>query len=78
MKADPSLPDWGGWSASPPTAGGGRAAIQSRMKFIAHCLANWLVGAHVRGAILLPWLTKLQSKTNILEHVQPPLHTTGL
>ena len=59
MEVDLSLPDWGGRSASPLTAGGGRAAIQRRMKSIAHRLANWPVGAHVRGAnnsflLLLP------------------------
>jgi hypothetical protein len=50
MKADPSLAGWGGWSAPPPTAGGGRAIIQRWMKSVAHHLANWRVGAHVRRA----------------------------
>ena len=44
MEADPSLPDWGGRSVSPPTAGRGRAAIQSRMKSVAHRLANLEAG----------------------------------
>jgi hypothetical protein len=55
MEADPSLPGWGGWFAPPPTTDGGRAIIQRRMKFVAHRLANWRVGAHVRKAMVSKW-----------------------
>jgi hypothetical protein len=41
MEEDPSLPGWGGWSAPPPTAGGGRAAIHLRMKFVVLRVAKW-------------------------------------
>ena len=44
MEADPSLPNWGGRSVSPPIAGRGRAAIQSWMKSVAHRLANLEAG----------------------------------
>ena len=67
MKADPSFPDWGGQSASSPTTGGGRAAIQSRMKSVAHRLANWPVDAHVRGAHVF---SNLGSPTHLLFHVK--------
>ena len=52
MEADSSLPDWGGWSAPPPIASGGRTAIQSQIKSVAHRLATWPVDAHVRGAMV--------------------------
>ena len=48
MEADPSLPGWGGWSAPPPTSGGGRAAIHPSMKFIALRLAKRQRSSHVR------------------------------
>ena len=48
-EADPSLPGWGGWSAPPPSAGGGRPAIQAWMKFILLNLAKRLRRPHVRG-----------------------------
>jgi len=50
MLADPALPGWGGRSAPPPHAGGGRAAIQPSMVFILLRLAKRLRRAHVRGA----------------------------
>ena len=51
MEADLSLPNWGGWSALPPTAGGGRAAILPWIKFVALRLAKRPIGTHVRNAI---------------------------
>ena len=49
MKADLSLPGWGGWSAPPPSAGGGKAAIQVRMKFVALRLAKQRRSSHMRS-----------------------------
>jgi hypothetical protein len=48
MEADPSLPGWGGWSAQPPSAGGGRAAIHPWMKFVALRPAKRQRSSHVR------------------------------
>jgi hypothetical protein len=47
MVADPSLMGWGGRSAPPPHAGGGRAAIQRRMNLILLRQAKRLRRAHV-------------------------------
>ena len=48
MEADPSLPGWDGWSAPPPSANGGRPAIQTWMKFVVLRLANRRRRARVR------------------------------
>jgi hypothetical protein len=50
MKADLSLPGKGGWSTPPPIARGVRAAIFTRMKFVALRLAKRRIGTHVRSA----------------------------
>ena len=52
MKADPSLPDWGGWSAPPPSSGGGRAAIHPSMKFVTLRLTKQWRSSHVRTTYL--------------------------
>ena len=52
MEADPSFSGWGGQSALPPTAGGGKASIQRPMNFIALCLAKRRKNPHVRNTSL--------------------------
>jgi hypothetical protein len=49
MEADPSLPGWGGRSAPPPSAGGGRARHPSRMKIVVLRLAKRRRSSHVRN-----------------------------
>ena len=60
MEADPPLPAWCGWSTPPPTAGGGRAAIQRWMNSVALRLAKQRRNTHVRmpmGSRELLWST---------------------
>ena len=49
MEADLSFSGWGGWSAPPPTTGGGRAAIQRPMNSIALHLAKRRRNPHVQS-----------------------------
>jgi hypothetical protein len=51
MEADPALPGWGGWSALPPSAGGGRAYHPSQMKIVVLRLAKRRRSSHVRSTI---------------------------
>lgn len=44
------IPSGLGRTTPPPLAGGGRVAIRSRMKLIAHHLTHWPVGVHVHKA----------------------------
>ena len=55
MKADPSLPGWGGWSASLPSAGKGRAAFHPWMEFVALRLAKRPRSSHVRTTLIGNW-----------------------
>jgi hypothetical protein len=52
MEADPSLLGWGGWCALPPTAGGGKATIHPRMKFVVLRLAKRRRSSHVRTTMV--------------------------
>lgn len=52
MKADPSIPGWGGEFALPPTALEGRAAIRPWMNFIALCLTKRRRSTHVHNTII--------------------------
>ena len=60
MKADMSLPGWGGWSTLPPKTDGGRAAILPRMKFVALHLAKRRIATHVRNAYVASHLIHKQ------------------
>jgi hypothetical protein len=60
MKADPSLPSWGGWSAPPSTTGRGRATTLPQMIFVALCLTKWRIGTHVCRAYVASHLIHKQ------------------
>ena len=60
MKADLSLPGWGGWFALPPTAGGGRAAILPRMEFVVLRLAERRIGTLVHNTTTFPRISSGQ------------------
>jgi hypothetical protein len=52
MGVNPSLPSWGGWSAPPPTSGGGKAAIHPGIKSIALHIAKRRNSIHMHNTIV--------------------------